>query len=152
MKVQGGTFSEAVRYLSGDTPATSPAARQTGREPAPSGPTGRAVADALALVADAERRLWTPEGAEALAYLHERGLSHATIRAARLGTVPPLDLPGRPRGVSIPWFDGGRLTLHKFRQAEGVKPKYRELHRDRPAIYPGRRAIRPGRPLVIVEG
>jgi hypothetical protein len=110
-------------------------------------------ADALALVQDAERRLWTPPGGKALDYLRQRGLTDATIRTARLGMTPPLDLPGRPRGITIPWFtDGERLALLKLRQPEGVKPKYRELSRDRPMIYPGADVIQPGRPLVVTEG
>jgi hypothetical protein len=105
-----------------------------------------------ALVADAERRLWTTEGAGALSYLRGRGLDDATIRSAHLGVAPPLELPGRPRGVVIPWFDGDRPALVKLRQPGGMRPKYREVYRDLPAIYPGAHVIRPGRPLVIVEG
>ncbi len=93
-------------------------------------------------------RLWTPEGSDALAYLIGRGLTDATIRAARLGVVPSLALPGRPRGIVIPWFDGDRLTLVKVRQPEGREPKYREVFRDRArltGIYPGRRR-HPARP------
>jgi hypothetical protein len=112
-------------------------------------------ADTLALVVDAERRLWTPEGADALASLHGRGLDDTTIRAARLGVTLPLALPGRPRGIIIPWFDGDCLTLVKLRQPEGREPKYYEAFRNRdrpPGLYLGRHVIRPGRPLVIVEG
>src|SRR5262249_33015128 len=52
----------------------------------------------------------------------------------------------------IPWFDGDRLTLVKIRQPEGRTPKYVEVFRDRPRLYPGSEAIRPGKPLVICEG
>ena len=44
--------------------------------------------DALALVEEAERALWTPSGAGTLDYLRGRGLKDATIRAARLGWTP----------------------------------------------------------------
>jgi hypothetical protein len=93
--------------------------------------------------------------------LHGRGLVDGTIRAARLGWAPRIQArtaDGRPyhaRGIVIPRFDGGLLTLVKVRQPEGARPKYAQVFRDRgrpPAIYPDRRAIRPGRPLVIVEG
>jgi hypothetical protein len=108
----------------------------------------------LALVEAAAARLWTPEGEKVLAYLHGRGLADATILAARLGYAPPLDLPGRPRGIVVPWFLGSRLALVKLRQPEGTKPKYREVFRDpsRLVCYPGPEMIRPGRPLVITEG
>jgi hypothetical protein len=110
-------------------------------------------ADALALVVAAEQRLWTPAGKSALAYLRgKRGLVDATIRSARLGVVPPLGLPGHPWGVTIPWFDGARLTLVKIRQPRGTEPKYRELYRHTPTVYPGPGAIKPGRPAIVCEG
>jgi hypothetical protein len=61
----------------------------------------------------------------------------------------------RARGVVIPWFASGHLALAKIRQPAGRRPKYVEAHRDPgrlTGIYPGPEAIRPGRPLVIVEG
>jgi hypothetical protein len=54
--------------------------------------------------------------------------------------------------VVIPWFDGDRLALAKIRQPDGFKLRYAEAFRDRPKLYPGRHVIRPGQPLVIVEG
>jgi hypothetical protein len=150
------TFPEAVAFLTGGLVPTRPSILKTlGTLKTPTEPRGMSEADALALVVDAERRLGPPEGADALASLQGRGLTEETIRAARLGMIPPLALPGRPRGIVLPWFDGDRLTLVKLRQPEGVRPKYREVFRNRdrpPGIYPGRRLIRPGRPLVIVEG
>jgi DNA primase len=150
------TFPEAVAFLTGGPAPTRPSILKTlGTLETPTKPRGISEADALALVADAQRRLWTAEGADALASLHGRGLTDETIRAARLGLTPPLDLPGRPRGIVVPWRDGDRLTLVKLRQPEGVKPKYREVFRDPdrpPGLYPGRHVIQVGRPLVIPEG
>ncbi len=125
----------------------------------PEGSSGLALADALALVAEAAGRLWRHEGTEALAYLHNRGLADGTIRAARLGVVKTVSIPTRDgdrcyqaRGVVIPWLDGDRLALVKIRQPEGREPKYVEAYRDRPRIFPDPAAIEPGRPLVICEG
>jgi len=123
-------------------------------------PTGLPTADASALVEDAARRLWTPEGAKALAYLRgDRGLTDETIRSSRLGCVHDAAIPTREGdrsfrvfGVVIPWFEGGRLALVKVRQFGARKRKYIEVHRDRPRVYPGPAAIQPGRPLVVVEG
>ena len=127
-------------------------------------------ADALALVEAAAARLWTPEGADALAYLTgpDRCLTPETIRAARLGWTPWCDPKADGVGVAsalgvvIPWFVGGRLALVKVRRpTTGERfpkakrpPKYVEAFRDpaRLVCYPGPEAIRPGRPLVIVEG
>ena len=81
---------------------------------------------------EAAGRLWTPEGTEALAYLHDRGLTDETIQAARLGVVDSVSIPTRDgdrcyqaRGVVIPWFDGDRLALVKIRQPEGSEAEVR---------------------------
>jgi hypothetical protein len=119
-------------------------------------------AAALALVDAAAARLWTPEGARALAYLTgpRRRLTLETVRAARLGWTPRADIPradGRTfftLGVVVPWFASGRLALVKVRQPDGRRPKYAEAFRDpaRVVCYPGPEAVRPGRPLAVVEG
>jgi hypothetical protein len=118
-------------------------------------------ADAVALVADAVARLWSPEGADALAYLTDRGLAPETIRAAGLGWTPRVEArtrEGRPysaRGIVIPWHRGGRLALVKVRQPEGSRPKYAEVYRnpDRPpTLYPSPEAVRHGRPAILTEG
>jgi hypothetical protein len=115
--------------------------------------------EAERLVADASERIWRPEGAAAMAYLKGRGLTEATIRAARLGWTPGVMLPTsdgartwRASGLFIPWLDGDRLCLVKIRQPEGSRPKYAEAFRDRPALFPGPEALRPGMPLIVTEG
>jgi len=115
--------------------------------------------EASTLVTEAAGRLWTPEGTEALAYLHNRGLTDETIRAARLGWMPGVMIPTREgdrcfreSGVTIPWHDGDRLTKINIRRPEGSDPKYRQAFGDRPQIFPDPAAIEPGRPLVICEG
>jgi hypothetical protein len=54
--------------------------------------------------------------------------------------------------VVIPWLYGDRLALAKIRQPDGREPRYAQAFSDRPRIYPGPEAIRPGMPLIIVEG
>jgi hypothetical protein len=177
MKRNGVAFPEAVRVVaelsgivlpSGTIPRPAPlrpsasaaAIRptKTASKP-PEASSGLPLEAASSLVFEAQKRLWEPEGTEALAYLHGRCLTDATIRAARLGWTPEAWLPTRDgdssyraRGVVIPCFEGDRLALVKIRQSEGARPKYAEAFRDRPALYPGPEAIQPGRPLVIVEG
>ena len=184
MRLEGVSFPEAIAYLTGGpvprgkavrNPArcssvnNSPQARLEPKTRPPAAyrekpsaeerigfsPSGMPEAEALALVETAAVRLWTPEGAGALAYLHDRGLTDETIRAARLGFVPPLDLPGRPPWRCHPVVPrGSRLALVKLRQPEGYAPKYREVFRDpaRLVCYPGPEVIEPGRPLVVTEG
>jgi hypothetical protein len=124
--------------------------------------SGLPLSDATSLVTEAADRLWKPEGTEALAYLHGRGLDDETIRAARLGWTPrAAGVSWKPPGVVVPWFEGDRLALAKIRPPkewrmrfakERRPPKYIEAFRDQPRIFPGPEAIRPGWPLVIVEG
>ena len=71
--------------------------------------SGLPLADALALVDAAAERLWMPEGSAALAYLHGRGLTDETIKAARLGWTPNASLPvgdgtkyWRVSGITLP--------------------------------------------------
>jgi hypothetical protein len=116
--------------------------------------------DAETLVNDAAERLWRPEGTKALAYLNNRGLDDATIKAARLGWTPGVMVPYgdgdqcyRTQGVCIPWFDGSRLTRVKIRDPDAPQARrYKEVFSYRPAIYPSPEVIRPGRPLIIAEG
>jgi DNA primase len=172
MKLNGVTFPEAVRIvaeLSGTVAASGrpagprprpPTARlEKGAWPPPERSSGLPLADTLILVTEAAGRLWSPEGRQALDYLRARGLTHDTIRAARLGVVNRVSIPTRDgdrcyqaRGVVIPWFDGDRLALVKIRQPEGAKPKYAEAYRDRPRLYPSLDVIEPSRPVVICEG
>ncbi len=191
MRLEGMTFPEAVAYLtvgpapSGKTtprPPTVSTHSGTKRETAPPSPpggvsphsgtkggeaprgepSGLPEVDALALVGAAAARIWTPDGAGALAYLTgpDRRLSAETVRAARLGVTSWVAVPKADRttfkalGVVVPWFASGRLALVKIRQPDGRRPKYVEAFRDpaRVVCYPGPEAVRPGRLLIIVEG
>ena len=66
--------------------AASKPAKAASRPPERS--SGLPLADALSLVTEAADRLWKPEGTEALADLHRRGLTDETIQAARFGVAP----------------------------------------------------------------
>jgi hypothetical protein len=176
MRLNGVEFPEAVRTVAelagivapsgrSANPPPRPATAATASKPAkaasppPEPSSGLPLADSLALVSEAAGRLWTPEGTPALDYLRGRHLKDETIRAARLGWTPATSIPTRngdrcyhARGVVIPWFDRDRLALVKIRQPEAREPKYVEVYRDRPRIFPGPEVIQPGCPLVIVEG
>jgi DNA primase len=168
MRIKSVSFPEALSYLSG---GSMPSARATMRpakvkvdqaKQAKSEPSGMSESDALALVESSEARLWTPEGEGDLAYLTgpERCLSLQAIRTARLGSTSWVKVPKangeafRALGIVIPWFHGNRLAIVKIRQPSDRRPKYAEVYRDpaRLVCYPGPETIRPGKPLVIVEG
>jgi hypothetical protein len=169
MRLQGVSFPEAVAYLTGGPARPVKAAMKPASRPAPAPraetparPSGMSPEAAAVLVAAASDRLWSPEGTRALAYLTgpRRCLAPETVRAARLGVTPWVSIPRadgttfQVRGVVVPWFVGDRLALVKIRQPDGHRPKYVEAFRDpaRLVCYPGPAAIRPGRPLVVVEG
>lgn len=160
MRLERLTFPEAVRRLTGGPLGLT--THRTPPRPAPTpsrdGSRGLPVAAAMNLVAEAEARLWTPEGAEALDHLtHHRRLTPETIREARLGWTSWAEVPtqdGRrftARGIVIPWWDRGRLALVKIRQPDEDRPKYVEAFRDHPEAFPAwPTAV--GMPLVVVEG
>jgi DNA primase len=186
MKLQGVPFPEAARWLAdqvgggvqvrGQEPRsrtlgsplqggkgflTSVSAPGPAKAPdAPDRSSGISHDDALSVTETSKAALWAPGGAEALAYLRERGLVDDTIRSAGLGWVDKLRLPKRDgsgtwplSGVVLPWFDRGRLSLVKVRRLGLVNgPKYVEVFRDRPLLYPGRDSIRFGAPLIVCEG
>lgn len=165
-QLEGLAFPDAARRaveLSGgvgtfEPSSYRPKAAQAAARPR-ANPSGLPAVEAARTVEAAVARLWSPAGAEALAYLRGRGLEDETIRSARLGFADPLMVPTRDgdrmfraSGVVVPWFDGGRLTLVKVRRLSEGRPKYVEAYRDAPAAFPSLEAIRPGLPLVIVEG
>lgn len=159
MKVNGLRFPDAIRFiLNGSTaPATrgiaAKASPRIAPAPPPSEPKGMPLGEVVVLIEASEVRLWTDEGERARRYLSiSRGLSDETIRAARLGVTSPLDLPGRPKGIVLAWWEGGRPTLVKLRQPEPLRPRYRELFRRAPRLFFGNGPVVAGLPLVIVEG
>jgi DNA primase len=167
MRLKNCAFLEAVRWLeerestvlSYTTGAAGFASsRRHGEAASTIAPACRApskqldFARARELVEVAARRLWAPHGREALGALYRRGLGTVTIERARLGIVPVVaELADRPGGIVIPWFEGEKLVLVKLRQRDR-RPKYREVYRDRPRLFPGPETIRVNCPLVLVEG
>lgn len=171
-RVNGCDFPTAVRFLA-DLSGVIPPSRGTAvrsspapvaaKPPAkpPEQPSGLPLDEASPLVSEASERLWSSEGRDALAYLHDRGLTDETIRARGLGWVPEVMIPTKDEdrryrywGITIPWKDGSRLTRIKIRRFPHPewKSKYAEAYSDRPLIYPFPAVIRVGEPLIIAEG
>ena len=88
------------------------------------------------------------------------GTDSREIRAARLGFAPRVQATtrdGRPytaSGIVLPWFVGDNLVWSGS-PARGSEAEVCRVYRDwdrPPTIYPSPATIRPGRPLVVVEG
>jgi DNA primase len=166
MKLRNVGFREAVEWLADFSGViTSTVARTPGprvkhartKQPAPS---SLSLDQAAAIVEESARRLWEPAGSAGLRYLHGRGLEDETIRRARIGWASRIVLPKRDgegtwslSGIVIPWFDRDRLCLAKVRRLGLLRgPKYVEVFRDRPLIYPGPGSVRRGGTLIVAEG
>jgi DNA primase len=139
-------------------PGPGEAAKKAGGKPAPRTGVSRRDAEDAAKVAV---QTWSWSGSEAKfvepgrRYLHDRGLSDATIRAACLGYSPSRIeyIHKKLRNyITIPWYDSGRLVSLKLRFIGHPELRYMQMFSDDHAVYPSLAAIRPGLPLVIVEG
>ena len=169
-------LTELARYAGIDPASPSAAAPRPPRQPEPPAlaepPTDEWQSRALKVVEWAQKNLWgTRKGQDMLFYLtNTRGLSHDTIREARLGYVPHnneidkkygrvLDEHWRkadgkpvyvPCGITIPHFAGGDLWAVRVRTNSG-DPKYMGIAGGSKALYWADNVL-PGFPLVIVEG
>jgi hypothetical protein len=188
MKLQGVGFPEAVRIvaeLAGiiapssrpahpRPPARTPIPTTTGptdglaagspgkaAERPPDGSKGLSPADALSLVDEAAKRLWTPAGRPAREYLiRTRGLTPESIRGAGMGWADKIRLTKRGgdgtwtlAGITIPWVDSGLLLRVKVRRTGLFRgSRYIEAFASGWRVYPGPERIRPGAPLIVCEG
>lgn len=124
----------------------------------------------------AQRFLWSTSGTAALDYLHWRGLTDETIRAAQLGYIPFADadkgyfyrekndqwgLPGDEdksyvylyEGILIPWIVDGALWKLNVRRLNGLKvdsAKYLEIKGSADPLY-NVDSLLAERPAVLVE-
>jgi DNA polymerase I len=107
-----------------------------------------------------QRVLWSERGRDALAYLRQRGLTDATIKAAQLGYHPhetygPARVWGRavrlPQGIVIPWFFEGRLwrlTIRDIRLSSGSR-RYMQVAGGSNGLYLAD-SLALKRPLVVI--
>jgi hypothetical protein len=157
------SFREARAIVGGDAPTLGPMTPPRPRpRPEPLPRPGGWQGFARTVVERAEAALWSDRGSGARAYLRARGLTDATIRAARLGLwvedsyadgVFPDNRVWVPRGITIPWYDGVEVAMVNVRRPAGSDPKYWAVRGSRRGgIYPSRDVIVTGRPLIIVEG
>jgi hypothetical protein len=164
------SFAEACDRLGQRRPErAAPSTRPTPKAPPLARPPAeRWQTQALALIARGEQALWTPAGAQARGYLHRRGLTEDTIRAARLGYQArdaweeptrwglPADHPNvyLLRGLVLPWYVGGEVWRVLFRrdgEAVAKTERYKPIAGGRNALY-GIDTVQPNRPAMLVEG
>lgn len=118
-----------------------------------------------------QEKLWSDAGARALAWLHGRGLTDVTIRAAGLGycdrdhyavraawgLAPETTKDGKPkglwlpRGVVIPWQIDGELWGVRIRRPVG-DPKYYLIPGGQAAGLFNADQVKAEQPAIIVEG
>jgi DNA primase len=130
-------------------------------------PPGVWQAKASAFVESCQQALWGPPGAHALTYLCARGLCDQTLKAASVGyhggfeRQPPQawGFPTGhkpiwvPRGIVLPWFQGGavwRLVIRRPGQDIPKAQKYITLSGSSNTLY-GLDTLRPNGPAMIVE-
>lgn len=123
------TFDEALaRLTDGSAPAPVKVASPK-PEPTPE-QADQWKRKARRLLADAQERLYEPEGKAGLDYLLRRGLDAATLRMFGLGYTLDGSLPGTwnaetkersypcQPAIVIPWYAGGELVAIRFRFLE----------------------------------
>lgn len=122
----GLSFRAAVEQLSGSgitLPAAAPAQRRQPEHRRPPAQPDDWRQRAERMVADAQRRLWAPEGEPARAYLASRLLDGGAWLAFGLGFRPDAPLPNtkgkqRAPAVVLPWVAGGKLVAVRYRFLE----------------------------------
>lgn len=106
---------------------------------------------------DCQEALWTSDGARAMDYLLQRGLTKSVIEAAELGYNPAevhttwgLTEVWLPRGITIPWKAQGKYWRVNIRRPVGT-PKYIGAKGGANGLY-NADAVEPGSYVVMVEG
>ena len=163
--LKGMGFREAAAAVGQPVDDRGPASPSRLRQEPPLGPPSAAwQCRAEEIAQEAEKTLWAPCSARALAYLQRRGFTEGTIHGARLGYVvedrrelaEAWGLPADhrevwvPRGISIPWRACGALWRLNVRRPAG-QPKYIGPAGSKSGLY-GADGLRPDRPAVLVEG
>ena len=176
--VHGLSFPEACEELGAthklDKPTKGRPRRRRQRKKTPPKPRkvhrppdGQWQERAVGLAIACYDRLYTDEGAKALAYLRSRGLSDAIIYRACLGYHPAdtYETPEQwglqrdtdvwlPRGITIPWqvAEPSDYLLWRLKVRRATEdPKYMQVPGGSRGLYMAQ-TIRPGRVLVLCEG
>ena len=110
-------FKAALQSLTGGNTPTTTLWPQHKPQPAYQAPDADWQQAGLQALEVCEGNLWSNVGQRALTWLHNRGLTDATVRRYRLGYSPGAELSGLyiPHGVVIPCLVAGQLWYLKIR-------------------------------------
>jgi DNA primase len=122
-------------------------------------------AAALTFVSGCEETLWSPVGAQARAYLHQRGLVERTLRSWRIGFQPRYGryepaadwgLEGAPvyipRGIVLSWFTAGCPVHIQVRTSRHDRQeRYLSLRGGHPSLF-GADTLAPSASAILLEG
>jgi DNA primase len=176
MRKLGVTFPSAVAILAGKQPAIEvervvprsvEALRSSRVVPSkadPAAPKAMTEDEAEQMAYDADAMLRSPDGAPFREYLAKRGLTAKTILAAKLGCVSRArNVPWKPDGITIPWYEWGRLVKLNVRGTDAFLARFADARKPPPkyicafqspdlALYPSLDEVKPFIPAIIVEG
>jgi DNA primase len=150
------SLTEAARSISGGSLPTVSQGHREAEKPKYypyNPPAAEWQEQAREVISICEGNLYSDQGAKALAYLHERGLTEETIRHFRLGYSQGAELAGLyvSHGITIPAMINGIVWYVKIRTNK-TEPKYLLVKGSKPAaLYNGDDLI--NKPAcLIVEG
>lgn len=157
------SLAEAARQIGGlsfpGRPGNSGKQREAGRQSRglsvyrPPKATWQATTETV--IPWAMENLHAPTGEKALAYLHKRGLTDATIQHFELGYSPGAEVGGLwvPAGITIPARINGTVWYVKVRtNGAGNRPKYLLVKGSRPAALYNADDLIQTTTCLIVEG
>jgi DNA primase len=164
----GLSYREACERLGQPVSVPQGTPRPVTPPPMSTPPAGVWQARARALVEICQQALWGPLGAQALTYLRARGLRDQMLKAASVGYHGGLELqpPASwgfptghepiwvPRGIVLPWFQGGavwRVVIRRSGQSIPKAQTYITISGSSNTLY-RLDTLRPNGPAMIVEG
>jgi len=169
MLMRGMSKNEALQYVGwtprdGSIPTFTLPKYALAQHPTHQAPPESWQSTGRAFVAWCEDNLWGEVGKHARDYLHGRGLTDETIKAAHIGYNPITRLMSDKwrvgcgyvlaKGIVIPWFIGSelwRITIRDESVQKGEQGRYKQVKGGSNGLYFADTLIF-DRPVILVEG